>query len=145
VAAVATDEQFLGDHDLGLDALRCAASMDGEGYDVVAGATESPGDWKLTYTDAFGTDPDVWAEASPLGHVAAQKSIAEFFVAVRGSEWRLGQHLVFVDALIGAGVPVTTLDASPVEHIDLTALVGAPGDALVTPAVQAFLDGCFEH
>ena len=41
-AAVSTDERFLAAHDLSLDTITCAGSMDGEGYDVTAGATTAP-------------------------------------------------------------------------------------------------------
>ena len=117
--------------------------MDGEGYDVTAGATTSPPEWQPTYTTAFGTDPAVWADASPINHVAAGKGIPAFFIAARGIDWRVEQHLAFIAALDQAGVPVTVLDSRELEHADLTTLVGAPEDTIVTPALMEFLDGCF--
>jgi acetyl esterase/lipase len=42
VSAVGTDDRYLGASGLGVDAIDCAASMDGEGYDIVGGATTSP-------------------------------------------------------------------------------------------------------
>jgi acetyl esterase/lipase len=145
VAAITTDGQFLGKSGLSLDAITCAGSMDGEGYDVTAGATTAePPEWRLVYTDAFGTDPAVWAAASPINHVAAGKGIPRYFVAARGSDWRSAQHKAFIDALQHAGVPTTVLDATELEHADLTTLVGAPGDTKVTPALMDFLGGCFK-
>jgi len=143
-AAITTDGQYLGRDDLQLGAIVCAGSMDGEGYDVVAGASTSPPDVQPIYTDAFGTDPAVWAEASPTPHVAAGKGIPKYFVAARGSDWRVTQHLAFIDALRQAGVPTTVLDSRELEHADLTTLVGAPGDTIVTPALTDFLGGCFK-
>jgi len=144
VAAVTTDDRYLGQDSLQLDAVVCAGSMDGEGYDVVAGATTSPPEWQTVYTDAFGTDPKVWADASPINHVAAGKGIPRYFVAARGSDWRSAQHQAFIDALQKAGVATTVLDATELEHADLTTLVGAAGDTLVTPALMDFLGGCFK-
>jgi acetyl esterase/lipase len=143
VAAVTTDDRYLGRSDLPLSAIRCAGSMDGEGYDVVAGATTSPPEWQPTYTNAFGTDPAVWDEASPIRHVSADKGIPRYFVAARGIDWRLQQHLAFVDALQRAGVPVTVLDSRQLEHADLTTAVGDPADTVVTPALMSFLQECF--
>jgi acetyl esterase/lipase len=143
VAAIATDDRYLGRHHLALATITCAGSMDGEGYDVVAGATTSPPEYHPTYLAAFGTDPSVWPEASPINHVAPGKHIAAFFIAGRGPEWRLEQHRVFVDALNRAGVATTVLDARQLEHADLTTAVGAPGDTTVTPALMSFLTGCF--
>lgn len=142
-AAVATDERYLGAHDRPLSTIRCAGSMDGEGYDVVAGATTAPEEWRPVYLDAFGTDPAVWADASPINHVEAGKGIPRFFIAARGVDWRLEQHLAFIAALREAGVPVTALDSRTLEHADLATLVGAPGDTLLTPALMDFLGGCF--
>ena len=142
-AAVATDERHLGEHQLPLSTIACAGSMDGEGYDIVAGATTAPEGWRTVYTDAFGDDPDVWVDASPLNHVSSGKGIGSFFIAARGVDWRLEQHLAFIDALQRADVAVTVLDSRALEHADLATIVGAPGDTVVTPALMDFLDGCF--
>ena len=145
VAAVTTDGQYLGHDGLPLDSIVCAGSMDGEGYDITAGATTAePPEWRTVYTDAFGTDPKVWEVASPIDHVAAGKGIPRYFIASRGSDWRLAQHAAFISALQHAGVDTTVLDATELEHADLTTLVGAPGDTMVTPALMDFLDGCFK-
>jgi arylformamidase len=142
-AAIAVDATFLGAHDLPLETIRCAGSMDGEGYDVTAGATTAPEGWRPTYLNAFGTDPAVWAQASPINHVAPATGIGSFFIAARGVDWRLDQHLAFIGALRGAGVAVTALDSRALEHADLATVIGQPGDTLVTPALMDFLAGCF--
>ncbi len=142
-AALSTDQRYLGAHGLPLSTIRCAGSMDGEGYDVTAGATTSPPEWRPTYTDAFGTDPAVWADASPINHVAAGKGIPKFFIAARGTDWRTQQHLAFIAALQSAGVPTTVLDVRALEHADLTTIIGSPNDTLVTPKLMDFLAACF--
>ena len=143
VAAITTDDRYLGRSDLALSTIKCAGSMDGEGYDVVAGATTSPPEWQPTYLNAFGTDPAKWEPASPIRFVAARKGIPRYFIAARGIDWRLQQHLDFVNALQAAGVPTTVLDSRALEHADLTTAVGAPGDTVVTPALMSFLHDCF--
>ena len=143
VAALATDERYLGNDGVSLRSIGCVGSMDGEGYDIVAGATTSPPDVQVGYRNAFGSDPGVWEQASPVRHVAPNKGIPSYFVAARGNDWRFAQHLAFIDALRTAGVPTTVLDATTLEHIDLTTQIGAPGDTLVTPALMSFLVGCF--
>ena len=86
VAAITTDESFLGEHGLDLDAVRCAGSIDGEGYDVTVGATHPDPFVRTTYLNAFGDDPTTWASASPMTHIAAGKGIPEYFVAARGPD-----------------------------------------------------------
>lgn len=142
-AAVAVDGRYLAEHQLPLDTITCAGSMDGEGYDVTAGATTAPEGWRPTYLNAFGTDPAGWADASPITHVVAGSGIPRFFIAARGVDWRLQQHLAFIAALRDAGVAVTALDTRALEHADLSTIVGSPGDTLVTPALMDFLGGCF--
>jgi arylformamidase len=142
-AAVVTDATYLGQRGLPLAAVDCAGSMDGEGYDIVAGATTAPPEVQVGYRNAFGPDPTVWDQASPIRHVAPNTGIPAFFVAARGSDWRFAQHLAFIAALRSAGVPTTVLDATALEHADLTTQIGSPGDTVVTPALMSFLTGCF--
>ena len=73
----------------------------------------------------------------------ARKGIPRYFIAARGIDWRLAQHVAFDEALQEAHVPVTVLDATSLEHADLTTAVGAPDDTTVTPALMDFLTGCF--
>ncbi|UDY37548.1 alpha/beta hydrolase [Dermatobacter hominis] len=145
VAAVATDPRFLGAHDLGLDALRCAGSIDGEGYDITAGATHPEPFVHDVYLDAFGDDPATWAEASPVRHVSAGRGIPGFFIAARGPDMRLDLHAGFAEALRSAGVPVTVVDAATLDHAEVSVDIGAPGDTVVTPPLMEFLAACFEH
>lgn len=144
-AAISTDERFLGRNGLPLRAIRCAGSMDGEGYDIVAGATSSDAFVSGSYRNVFGTDPAVWAEASPIRHVSSGKGIPRFFIAARGVDWRMDQHNAFIAALDAAGVSVTVLDVSTLSHADLTTQIGRPDDMIVTPALLDFLGGCFSN
>ena len=143
VAAVATDDRYLARSGEPLSAVSCVAALDGEGFDVTAGATTTPAEVQAGYRDVFGTDAATWVEASPVRHVASGKGIPPFFMAARGEDWRVGPQLAFIDALRRAGVPVTVLDANALEHADLTTRVGAPGDTVVTPPLMDFLRGCF--
>lgn len=143
VAAITTDEQYLAAHGLGLGTVRCAGSMDGEGYDITVGANHPEPAVQKVYRDAFGDDPATWVSASPLNHIAAGKHIPDYFVAARGGAIRLDLHAEFVTALRNAGVRTTVLDARELEHADLAVDVGAPDDTVVTPAVMGFLTECF--
>ena len=142
VAAITTDNQYLGKHGLDLDAVQCAGSIDGEGYDVVVGATHPDPFVTNAYHDAFGTDPATWEVASPMRHVAAGKGIPAYFVAARGPEVRLDLHVEFANALRAAGVPTTVLDARDLDHAEVSVDIGAAGDTVMTPAVMDFLSQC---
>jgi acetyl esterase/lipase len=143
VAAISTDPRYLGAHGLGLDALRCTATLDGEGFDITVGATHPSPEVRKVYRNAFGDDPTVWVEASPLEHIAADAGTPDFFVAARGGAVRLDLHLELASSLRAAGVPTTVLDARQLTHADLATDIGAPDDEVVTPALMSFLDACF--
>ena len=142
-AAIATDGTYLAAHGLDVDAIRCAGSIDGEGYDVTRGATHPDPNVNITYLNAFGDDPAVWAEASPVNQVRPGAGIPDFFVAARGTPMRLDLHAEFVEALRGASIPVTVVDARELDHAEVSDDIGAPGDTVVTPALMEFLGGCF--
>lgn len=142
-AAITTDGTYLGRHGLDVDSIRCAGSVDGEGYDVVAGATHPDPNRSETYLNVFGTDPAVWPGASPINHVTPAAGIPDYFVAARGVDVRLDQHAEFVAALHEAGIPVTVVDARALDHAEVSVNIGAPDDTVVTPVLMEFLQGCF--
>jgi acetyl esterase/lipase len=143
VAAITTDQTYLHAYDLKLTDIRCAGSIDGEGYDVTVGATHSDPRVYPTYQDAFGTDPNVWKMASPMNHIAPNKGIPPTFIAARGPDMRLDLHHEFVAALRAAGVPTTVYDAQDLNHENVSTNIGAPGDNTVTPPLMNFLANCF--
>jgi acetyl esterase/lipase len=142
VGAIATDESYLGAHKLKLDAIRCAASIDGEGFNVTYGATHPDPHVHDSYTNVFGTDPATWKAASPITHIAAGKGIPAYFVAARGPEGRMKEHNEFITALRGAGVSVTVYDAQTLGHDTVSTNIGKPGDTTITPPLMDFLTQC---
>lgn len=137
-ASVGIDPSYLGEHGLGLDALRCVGALDTEGYDVAAVArTGNP-----IYRAAFGDDPDTWAAASPIDHVRRGTGIPAFLVVERGTPRRRAAAEAFVARLRAAAVPVTVVDAGSLTHAQVNSEVGRPGDAVVTPELERFLAGC---
>ncbi len=85
VAALATDERYLHNTGLDLDALDCAIALDTEGYDISARGGDGG-----VYDAMFGTDPAAWPDASPVLHVAPAKGIPAFFIVTRGGPTRVG-------------------------------------------------------
>ena len=139
VASVGTDERYLAAHGLALSDVGCVGALDTEGFDVARRA----GAGIPVYRAAFGDDPAVWADASPTTHVAPGKDIPSFLVVERGSRLRRHGQQSFVDALRGAGVDVTVLDAGSLTHGEVNASIGAPGDDVMTAPLIDFLSGCF--
>ena len=143
VAAITTDESYLETRGLELDAIRCAAQIDGEGYDVTYGATHPDPLVYETYLIAFGDDPAVWEAASPVTYIAPDKGIPANFVAARGPEGRMHMNNELIEALRAADVPVTVFDAQSLTHETVATNLGAPGDTTITPVVMDFIEDCF--
>lgn len=136
VSSIATDEGYLRGVGLDLDDVDCVVSLDTEAYDVAA-QSDSP-----LYRQAFGTDPAVWADASPLTHVAAGKGMPDAMVVTRGTPRRIALSTRFADAMSAAGSRTVLVNANPLTHEGVNDAVGAPGDTLVTPPLLEFLAGC---
>jgi acetyl esterase/lipase len=142
VALVATDSSYLAAHGLDTRTIRCTASLDTEGYDIPAHLANHDPDAPtyLTYLNAFGDDPDRWADASPIIHVGDH--VNEFLLVSRGSERRRAIVAAFAGALRDAGVPTTVVDMTGYSHAEVNSAVGAPGDTVLTPALDALFARC---
>lgn len=141
VSIVSTDESFLKALHLPLNAIRGTVSLDTAGDDIPAVMAFHYTD---IYANAFGTDPSVWKQASPLYHVAPGKGIPPFLVVTRGIPARRAQSAKFVKALQDAGVQADLVDAGGYTHNQVNSKLGAPGETVVTPPVMKFLAQLFE-
>jgi arylformamidase len=141
VSLVSTDELFLAPHTVQLSAIKGVIALDTGGYDIPQNLIFGPA---ALYENAFGDDPAVWAEASPITHVESGKDIAPFFLVTRGAAFRQQLCVDFAAALDDISVESTVLDASPYTHADVNAAVGFPGETVVTPPLMAFLAQVFQ-
>jgi acetyl esterase/lipase len=141
VSLVSTDASYLGSHALPLSVIRGTASIDVDGYDIPGHFADEPGD--PVYRNPFGDDPLVWADASPINHVAAGKSIPPHLFALRGSENRRMRTLAFADSLEAVGVATTRVEADVYSHDEVNSVIGAPGETVITPPLMAFFEGVF--
>jgi arylformamidase len=91
------------------------------------------------YEMAFGTDPRVWAEASPVNHVTPGKGTPPFLVCISGQipEWtETGRQ--FANKLFAAGIPVRLIAALDKTHNSIVEDVGTPFDP-VTGDILEFI------
>lgn len=119
--------------------LRCVAALDTEAYDVAEAASGMDAQGVL-YQNAFGGDPAVWREASPLTHVRA--GLSPFFVVTRGAATRVAMSRRFVDALRGAGGRAELVTATGYDHEGVNDAVGTAADRVITPALERFFLDC---
>lgn len=144
VALLGTDPSLLNATGQNLSLLRCIGSFDTEGYDIPTTLQTAAGSQRAIYENAFGTDPAVWTRASPITYVAAGRGIPKFLLVSRGEPERRAQAEAFRARLAQAGVAVSVIDATGLSHEDVNRSIGAAGDAVMTPAVSAFLADCLK-
>ncbi len=141
VAAIGTNESFLEDLGLELGVLKSVVCLDTAGFNVTHQIVNTSFLVELLYKNAFGLDPKVWCDASPINHVEAEKNIPSFFVVTRGSDDRLAVNENFVLALNEGGVETVLVYAMQYSHAQVNEAIGKPGEQIITPFLVEFL-GC---
>jgi acetyl esterase/lipase len=143
-AAVSADPAYLAEHDLDPSAIACSAPLDTEGFDISAAIGDPDAVIGGVYRDAFGTDPARWAALSPITHVG-EAPVPPLFLVTRGTAQRRAGVAAFQQAVEDAGGTVTVADLPGFTHEDVNDRIGAPGDDVLTPGLQAFLTGCLDR
>ncbi len=125
------------------DTVACVVALDSASYDLAGSPAEESG----LVPNAFGTDPEVVADASPQVQVERNGAPpADFLVVTRGSDGRVAGAQRFVDALNAGGGGTAALSvARPYSHEDVSRKLGEPGEDIVTPAVRQFLQQCLDR
>jgi acetyl esterase/lipase len=138
-ALVTVDDARLGQYGQALGAIKGAITLDTAKYDLDAvypGGSEVDGN----VMQAFGTEPAVLRDGSPIDHVAPGKHMAPmavFHLAQR--EDSTAGSAAFVAALNAAGVTATRHAMTGYTHGTINENFGTTGDA-TTALAQAFLD-----
>ncbi len=133
-ALVATDERRLALHGMSPgEFIRGVVLLDGSGYDVVERIPGSRGWSRRVYVQAFGEDPEVWRDASPLHHVTpsseAQKRLPAFLLFhVAGRRASVKQARAFGERLEAAGTKAEVVGVAGRNHVSILKRLGAPGD-----------------
>ena len=136
VALNSTDQTYLNEVGLSLSDIRCTISIDTDGYDVTESAPKAP----KTYYPPFGKDQNIWRKASPINHVSSGKDIPSFLVITRGDPARIGRAFSFSESINDAGSFSEIASALSYNHSEINNAVGNPGDTIVTPRIDSFLD-----
>ncbi len=139
-ALVSTDERFLKAEKLSLNNIKGTILLDGAGYNIPRQLKEFAGirNTKM-YEKIFGTDIKEQTKASPITHVAKDKSISPFlilYVADRDSSKE--QSHAFAKSLTEIGVQAKAIGAENKTHGTINRKIGIAGDK-PTIAIEQFL------
>ena len=143
-ALVATSEAPLRKSEKDRGILNGVISLDTNTYDIVRLMKTGSG---AAYTGVFGKDPELWSDASPITHIAADQGIPPFLICYsRGmrktaNPARSAQANGFAEALRAAGVHAEVVDASDRNHGEINQWFGRADDKRVTGTAEKFLEG----
>jgi arylformamidase len=141
-ALVATNEKYLSEVGESPDVLKGVILLDTAGYDIARNMGElSEGRInRAIYENAFGKDPVVWAEASPITYAKPGKKLPRFivFYTDRKSSGPLSRD--FAAAIRKAGAPATAVLAKGKTHSTLNHDIGKPDDG-PSKLILEFLGG----
>lgn len=136
VAIVGTDPSLLIEVGGDPASISCVIPLDSS-FDLTTAAD------RLVIENAFGTDPEVLADASPS--VAVERNgppSARFLVGTRGTAARVAGARAFVDVINRSGGSAELLDATPYDHEGINTHLGEVGETVVTPTVTRFVRSC---
>lgn len=144
VSLVATNPAWLGEVQ---PDIRCVAALDIEALDIVTHMENTdPEDrtWELYHT-AFGDDPQVWADASPISWIRSDQALPDFLLVRRGKPQRRAIADAFAARVESTGARVTLVDADLYDHDQIHRMIGDPADLTLSPPLATFLDRCLHE
>lgn len=149
VSLVATDESFLAQNGLSLGNIKCTCSLDAGAYDIpyymdkyIIPRNQSS-QW-ITYVNAFSSNRNTWAQASPSDYVIPGKKIPEFMLVHQGTNERVDIATNFENKLQQAGYQVTAVNAHPLDHEAINQTLGSPdaGLKIYNDTITRFFNQC---
>ncbi len=139
VALVATDEKYLQAVGENLNLIKGVIGLDGGGYDIPLNLKDAEGLTLRVYQQVFGSDPQIWKDASAYYHIECDKSIPPFLLIHAGQrEISRIESLEMADALHACGIRAEIFHAVDKNHGSLNNDIGKSGDASTT-AILGFL------
>lgn len=140
-ALVATDNRYLRNEKLKLNAVKGVILLDGAGYDIPKQVRWALGRAKKLYTTVFTEDEKTQRDASPITHVAKGKGIPPFLIVhVADRLASKMQSKLLAESLQKADVKASVFPAENKTHATVNRELGLADDP-ATKQVFAFLDG----
>ena len=84
VAQVSTDHSYLQNKNTPISIIKGVIALDGAGYNVTTIFKSDERRMKRVYKQAFGKDPEVWHNASPVNHITKNKPIPPTMLVYAG-------------------------------------------------------------
>jgi len=130
IALASTDNHYLMKYGKELRDIKGTILLDGAFYDaskVLDKLENGEGNivMRNIYEKAFGTDPSIWEDASPITHVAENKEISPFLVFyVKSNKESEIQSMAFTAALENAKISVLLIPVRITSHMNINESFG---------------------
>jgi len=139
VTLAASHGGYLAEQGLGLSAIRGVVANDSASYDLTAPEPDVRG----MVANAFGTDPAVLEDATPMLQLREGRGTAPMLVLVQGRRNRVQHARKFHLATLktdpaAPGDAFQEIRAYGYDHGGMNEAVGKTGERVVTPLVRAF-------
>ena len=135
-ALVGSDDSRLGAEGLPLSVIKGVITLDTGAYDLVNGDGDAANNFVFS---AFGTEPSVLRDGSPMTHVATGKNMPPFLVLNVPRAGASEGSAAFASALVAANVR-TTARQIPGTHESINQPFGTAGHE-ATALAETFIDG----
>ena len=136
-ALVSIDERYLRRHGLGLRTVSGVVLLDGGALDVTAALLTDKR--RPINSPAFGANPAVWRQASPVYHVKANKNIPPFLIYyLPSTQQSTEQNSKLISALRKANVPHDVHVIENKNHREINEELGRPEDPEGAQIVRFF-------
>jgi arylformamidase len=135
-ALVATEERYLQRQGHSLNMIKGVVLLDTGAYDVAWVMQHIANRGRDMFTPAFGNDPKVWADASPINHISAGKGIPPMLVLYANRPRSAEVSRRFAQGLKRAGVPAAAVEVQGKDHKGMNVDVDNPDD----PETRIILD-----
>jgi len=145
VAQVATDHSYLKHKTVPISVIKGVIALDGAGYNVTKVFESDKRRMKRVYKRAFGTDPETWANASPVNHISKNKPIPPFMLVYAGQREmsaRAAKNLA--QQLKDAGIYTELVHYPNDDHSSVNRELGNPNHK-ITGDVFDFIDRVLEE
>lgn len=133
VSVLSTNSIFMTKAGYGLNSLRCAVSLDHEGYDISDDMS------KKAYQAEFPNTTQTLIDASPIKNISSTTVTPPFLIVTRGTKGRVKESVAFSDALLSAGHYSKIIETQEYEHEEVNDAIGNPDDKSITPILTSFL------
>lgn len=150
VSLLSTDKSYLNNEGIQLNQIKCTCSLDAGAYDIpyYLNKYEAQGSnqWN-TYINAFGNNQTTWQNASPITYLASNQFIPPFMLVHQGTAQRVDLATRFGNALTNKAIPVTYLNAQPLDHEGINQVLGStlPQVQVYNNAVSNFFTNCLNN